>query len=162
MRSLKYFSVFYTIYGILSLLDFYFNEIIISIIAFVFGFTASFFLRKEFKALISRQEFRIPYAGAYLMILGYLGIIVGIPVSYILVVHLLGLTLVLVGALFVDIGILTALVLGNYRLSSTFKRDILKIVAIIFLVGVISSFYLEIVADILYVLGSLLILVVFL
>jgi len=111
-----------------------------------------------FKKLTSRQEFKIPYAGAYLMLLGYLGILIGIPVSSISVVHLLGLTLVLIGALFVDIGILTALVLGNFRLSAFTQNNRLKIIAILFLLGLITSFDIKIVSYSLYLISSFLIL----
>lgn len=94
------------------------------------------------------------------MLLGYLGITVGLPVSFISQVHLLGLTLVLVGALFVDIGIITALVLGNLRLASLYKKEMLRVVAILFLLSLITSFITKIGSDILYIISSIFTLVV--
>ncbi|BAB66742.1 hypothetical protein [Sulfurisphaera tokodaii] len=156
--DLKYFSIFYAIYSLLSIITLYLNYEVISIIGLILAFISVYFLRRVFKKLTSRQEFKIPYAGAYLMLLGYLGILIGIPVSSISVVHLLGLTLVLIGALFVDIGILTALVLGNFRLSAFTQNNRLKIIAILFLLGLITSFDIKIVSYSLYLISSFLIL----
>ena len=159
MKVLKFFSLFFTIYSFLAIISFFINNENISLISFIFAFISAFFLRREFKK-IQRQEFKIPYAGAYLMVLGYLGIIVGIPLSFFSSVHLLGLTLVLIGALFVDIGILTALVLGNYRLSKLFHDSRYNILAILFLIGLILNFtLLKDIADLVYLISSFFILV---
>ncbi|MBB5253606.1 hypothetical protein [Sulfurisphaera ohwakuensis] len=154
--DLKYFSIFYSIYSMLSIITLYLNYEVISIIGLILAFISAYFLRRVFKKLTSRQEFKIPYAGAYLMLLGYLGILIGIPASSISVVHLLGLTLVLIGALFVDIGILTALVLGNFRLSNLTQNSKLKIIAILFLLGLITSFDIRVVSYMLYLISSFL------
>ena len=156
MRVLKTFSLFFTIYSFFVIISVFINNEVLSLISFIFAFISAFFLRREFKKI---QQFKIPYVGAYLMVLGYLGIIVGIPISSISFIHLLGLTLVLVGALFVDIGILTALVWGNYQLSRLFHDSRYSMVAMLFLIGLILSFtFIKVAGDIIYLISSLFIL----
>jgi len=159
MKVLKSFSLFFIIYSFLSIISIFINNDVLSLIPFIFAFISALFLRREFKK-IQQQQFKIPYAGAYLMVLGYLGIIIGIPLSFLSFVHLLGLTLVLIGALFVDIGILTALVLGNYQLSKLFNDSRYNILAVLFLMGLILSFtLLKDIGDVIYLISSFFILV---
>lgn len=158
MGILKYFSVFFIPYTIISLFSFIYNNEMLTVISLIFALISSFFLRKELKKM-ERQEFKIPYAGAYLMLLGYLGILVGVPVSLISLVHLLGLTLVLVGALFVDIGLATALVIGSYRMTKTFHNNKYNVIAILFLLGLIFSLIFKGLGDLFYLLSSIFILV---
>ncbi|WP_338598689.1 hypothetical protein V6M85_08330 [Sulfolobus tengchongensis] len=157
MRPLKIFSILFSFYSLLSIINLtLISNMLVSIFSIILGLIASFFLRKEFKNFTSRIEFKIPYAGSYLMLLGYMGIIIGIPTSSISAVHLLGITLVLIGALFVDIGILTALVVGGIRLYSLWKNKWLVIISVIFLFGLILSFPLHRIGDIFYMIASIL------
>ena len=155
--GLRCFSGLFSLYSALSIAGLYVNDEVLSTAGLFLALVSAFFLREEYKGLKSRQEFRIPYAGAYLMLLGYMGIIAGIPTSFVSQVHLLGLSLVLVGALFVDLGVLTALVLGMFRLSKLIGRRELRLAAVLYLLGLALGLKLEVVGYSLYLLSSLLV-----
>ena len=159
MKVLRFFSLFFIIYSFLAIVSIFINNEVLSLISFIVAFISAFFLRRELKK-IQQQQFKIPYAGAYLMVLGYLGIIIGVPISFLSFIHLLGLTLVLIGSLFVDIGILTALVWGNYQLSKFFHDSRYNILAVLFFIGLILNFTLaKVIGDFIYLISSFFILV---
>ena len=155
--GLKYFSLLFSLYSVLSIAGLYVGNEAVNISGLAVATASAFFLRKEYKGLRSRPEFRVPYAGAYLMLLGYLGIIAGIPTSFVSQIHLLGLSLVLVGAIFVDLGVLTALVLGTFRLSKLFGEGTLKLAAVLYLLGLAVGLKVGVVGYFLYLLSSLLV-----
>ena len=156
--GLRFFSALFSLYSALSMAGLYVNNEFLSIGGLILALVSAFFLREEYKGLTSRQEFRIPYAGAYLMLLGYMGIVVGIPTSFVNQVHFLGLSLVLVGAIFVDLGVLTALVLGMFRLSKLLGKKGLRLAAVLYLLGLALGLKVEAVGYSLYLLSSLLVL----
>lgn len=154
---LKYFSLLFSLYSTLSIVGLYAMNEAVNVGGLALATASAFFLRMEYKGLTTRPEFRIPYAGAYIMLLGYLGIIAGIPTSFVSQVHLLGLSLVLVGAMFVDLGVLTALVLGMLRLSKLSREGRLRIAAVLYLLGLALGLKVGAVGYSLYLISSLLV-----